>query len=122
MTGSAQRFDVHLHLASMDQLATLLTSISERLDKFMSAISDFAVKQQTHNDKINKAVDDIAVQIKTMSDLIATLQTSPGTITPADQATLDQLEAAAAATETKVTAMDTLAAAPPVVPVVPPVV
>lgn len=110
------QIDVFHHLVGVDKLTESLISINERLDKIMSAISDFAAKQQAHNDKINKAVDDIATQIKTMSDLIAKLQSSPGTITPEDQATLDALEAAAAATEAKVTAMDTLTATPPVVP------
>jgi len=79
----------------------------------MTAISDFAVKQDAYNTQIGTAVDDIATQITNLNTEIATLQNSPGTITPEDQATLDRLHAAGQALATKVQALDTLTPPPP---------
>ena len=80
----------------------------------MSAISEFAAKQAAHNAAIDAGLDGIAGDVQGLKDLIAQLQTSPGTISAEDQATLDALEAKAAATADKVAALD--AATPPIAP------
>ncbi len=80
----------------------------------MSAISDFAAKQKAHNDAISAGIDGIATDVKTLNDKITALQNSPGTITPEDQATLDQLDATGQALADKVKAVDDLT--PPPVP------
>jgi peptidoglycan hydrolase CwlO-like protein len=108
-----------LHLASTEEVFRVegtLAKILNKLEHMMSAISDFAVKQQAHNDKVSTDLDSIAAQIKTLNDLIAKLQSSPGTITPADQAMLDQIEAAGAALGTKADALAGVVAAPPAPP------
>lgn len=69
--------------------------------KLMSKISDFATAVQANFDKVSTDLDSISTDIKALNDLITQLQNSPGTITPADQALLDQVQAAAAALQTK---------------------
>lgn len=64
----------------------ILCRIDQSEIKIMSAISDWSVKFGQKLDKIQTGLD--AVQA-----LVEKLQTSPGAITPEDQATLDQLDA-----------------------------
>ncbi len=97
----------------------------------MSAISDFAAKQKTFNERQGKAIDEavvsvgeIATDVKTLNDKIDALQASAGTVTPEDQALIDELEATgdqlATRTEAVATALKGLdALTPPVVPPVP---
>jgi len=80
----------------------------------MSAISDFATKQNAFNDRIDAAVTGVQADVKFLQDTIDKLQNSPGTITPEDQALLDQLDARADAVATKLEALDALT--PPVPP------
>ena len=80
----------------------------------MSSISDFATAQNAFNADVSADLDAIQTAIAALNTQIATLQNSPGTITPADQATLDSLQAAGIALEAKA---DTLAGkTPPAVP------
>lgn len=74
----------------------------------MTVISDFAAKQQSHNDAVSKSLDDIQTEIGNLNTQIAALQTSAGTVTPEDQALLDGIEASGAALQTKAAALDTL--------------
>lgn len=83
----------------------------------MSAISDYATKQNAHNSKIDEAILGLVGDFKTLNDLIAKLQGSPGSITPEDQASLDALEARGQAIEDKLTALDALT--PPTPPATP---
>lgn len=64
----------------------ILCRIEQSEIKIISAISDWSVKFGQKLDKIQTGLD--AVQA-----LVEKLQTSPGAITPEDQATLDQLDA-----------------------------
>lgn len=80
----------------------------------MSAISEFAAKQDAHNIAIDASIAGVTGDIQTLNDLIKTLQTSAGTISPEDQATLDRLDAAGQAAADKVAALDALT--PPVAP------
>jgi len=98
-------------LRSMEALSHQLDRVEH---KIMSAISDFAAKQNAFNDRIDKAVDDLVGDVKTLNDLITQLQTSSGQITPEDQATLDQLQARASAIADKLEALD--AQTPPTPP------
>ena len=59
----------------------------------MSAISDFATKQNAHNDAIDAAVSGLTGDVKNLQDQIAKLQASQGQITPEDQALLDAIDA-----------------------------
>lgn len=88
----------------------------------MSAISDFAAKQTAYNTDISARLDAIQTEITALNTeitalntQITTLQNSPGTISPADQATLDGLVTTGASLQAKA---DALVALPtPVVPV-----
>jgi len=83
------------------------------LEAIMSAISDFAAKQQAHNDKVSADLDAISTKVGDLNALVATLQNSSGAITSADQATLDKIEAAGKDLEAKA---DALAGVTPPVP------
>lgn len=80
----------------------------------MSAISDFAAKQNAFNDRIDTAVTDLQGDVKNLSDQIAALQASAGTITPEDQALLDGIQQRTSTIADKLDALDALT--PPAVP------
>lgn len=80
----------------------------------MSVISEFAVKQESYNARVATAIDGIVADIAGLNALIVALQTSAGTVTPEDQATLDALQAAGEAAAAKAEAADAMT--PPVVP------
>ncbi len=82
--------------------------------EIMSKISEFADKQNAHNDKIDAAISGLTGDIQALNDLIKQLQESNGEITPEDQALLDALDARGQAIETKLEALDALN--PPPVP------
>jgi cob(I)alamin adenosyltransferase len=101
---------------SMSSTATK-QDLHELGNKLMSAISDFVTKQNAVNDQIDAAVTGLTSDIKNLSDQITQLQNSPGTITPADQALLDGIEARTKTIADKLTALD--AVTPPVAPPTP---
>lgn len=74
----------------------------------MSAISDFAAKQNAFNDRIDAAVTGLQSDIDALNAEILKLQNSPGTITPEDQASLDALQARGEAIAAKLEALDAL--------------
>ncbi len=74
----------------------------------MSAISDFAKKQNEHNDAIDKAVEGISGDVGFLKSEIEKLQNSPGPISESDQMVLDGLEARTAALADKLGALDAL--------------
>jgi hypothetical protein len=112
------RIEIHHHHhhdpAIEQRLGQIQLSLRNLGEIIMSAISDFAVKQNAHNAKVSSDLDAINTGISNLNALIATLQNSAGTVTPEDQATLDQIEAAGAALETKADALANVQ--PPAVP------
>jgi alkylhydroperoxidase family enzyme len=82
--------------------------------KIMSAISDFAAKQNAFNNRIDASVTDLQGDVKNLSDQIAALQASAGTITPEDQALLDGIQQRTSTIADKLDALDALT--PPAVP------
>lgn len=65
----------------------------------MSAIADFAAKQKQFNDRQATAIDGAVQSLQGLTDDVAALnkkidelQNSPGSITPEDQALLDDLQ------------------------------
>ena len=82
-----------------------LEEIKEQLNKIMSAVTDFAAKVQKSFDQLSNDLDGITAEIKTLNDTIQTLQNSPGTLGPADQAALDDIAAKSAALATKADAL-----------------
>lgn len=83
--------------------------------KIMSAISDFATKQNAFNDRMDAAVTGLQGDVKTLNDKITALQNSPGTVTPEDQKLLDDIQARSSAIADKLDALDALT--PPTPPV-----
>lgn len=99
-------------------LKSELNKITKQIKHMATAIADFAAAQDAFNTRLDAAIDGLAGDIKTLNDEIAALQTSSGTITPEDQATLDRLEANAKSATEKLEALDSLTppTVPPVVP------
>lgn len=108
------KIEVHVHCHG-DVAAH--ADIIQRLEKIMSAISDFADKVNAHNDKMDEAIGGLTGDVKSLKDQIAALQNSPGTITPEDQAKLDAIEQRAGVIADKLAALDALT--PPVAPPAP---
>jgi hypothetical protein len=94
-------------LKSQQQLVTK-SDLKETEQKIMSAISDFAAKQTAFNDRVDVAITDLQGDVQTLNDTIAQLQSSPGAITPEDQALLDGLQTRAESITTKLEALDAL--------------
>lgn len=82
------------------------------------AIKAFAEKQTAFNTRHNAGLTDLEGDIKALNDKIIELQNTQGSITPEDQALLDDIQAKSEANVTKVEAL--AAQTPPVVPPVPP--
>lgn len=80
----------------------------------MSAISEFADRLSAHNDKIDTAISGLQSDIAALTDKIEELQNSAGTITPEDQALLDEIESRAAKVSDKLEALDAIT--PPIAP------
>ncbi len=99
---------------SLSELATK-QDLKEMEHKIMSAISDFATKQNAFNDRIDTAIADLQGDVQNLNDTITQLQNSPGTITPDDQALLDAIQTRTEGVTTKLEALDALT--PPKAPV-----
>lgn len=77
-------------------------------------IQTYATAQAAVNKRVADATAGLTGDIEGLNALIKTLQDSQGTISPEDQTTLDQLQAAGEAMATKIEALDAIT--PPVVP------
>ena len=97
-----------------EELRLLRNEINDLKESIMSAISDFATAQNAFQDRMDTAVSGLQGDVKNLTDQIAALQNSTGTITPADQALLDGIQARAKSVADKLDALDQLT--PPVVP------
>ncbi len=78
----------------------------------MSAISDFADKMSAHNNQVDAAIEGLQGDVGSLKQQITDLQNSQGTLTPADQALLDGIEAKAAVIADKLTALDAMTPPP----------
>jgi len=81
----------------------------------MSAISDFATKQNAFNDRQDTAIAALQADVTNLNEQIAALQATAGTITAEDQALLDGIQARGSAISDKLEALD--AQTPPKPPV-----
>jgi hypothetical protein len=81
----------------------------------MSAISDFATRQRSFNDRMDAAVEGLTGDVAELNRKIQELQNTSGAITPEDQALLDSLEERGNAIAAKLEALDGMN--PPVPPV-----
>ncbi len=98
-------------------LATLFVqniNLAQQIHNLMSAISDFINKQTAFNARQGAAIDSVVTSVtgitqdvKTLNDKITELQNSAGSVTPEDQALIDQLETQADTLATKLEAAST---------------
>lgn len=72
----------------------------------MSAISDFADQVKTSFTDIGNSVDGLTSDVAQLKKKIDDLQNSPGSITPEDQALLNDIQNQANALSAKVKALD----------------
>lgn len=79
----------------------------------MQAIDDFAAAVQANFDKLSGDLDTITTGIAALDKMIQDLQNGPGTLGPADQATLDKIAAASAALAAKADAVNVNPPTPP---------
>lgn len=100
-----------------DLILEKFNGINLKLDHIMSAISTFAAQMKAFNDRQDAAITDLQGDVKALTDQIAALQASQGTITPEDQASLDEIQSRASAISDKLDALDSLT--PPVAPPAP---
>jgi len=82
-------------------------------EMIMTAISDFAAKQNAFNDRMDAAIGDLQGDVQNLNDQITQLKNN-GAITPEDQASLDALQTRASSIADKLDALDALT--PPAVP------
>lgn len=101
-------------LKRLDQLSQQLTKARSDI---MTAISDFAAKQNAHNDKMDAAVTGLTADVVELNRQIAELQSTQGAITAEDQALLDAIDARGQAIADKLDALDAMT--PPKPPVEP---
>lgn len=118
-------------IAGNENANAILSRIIQMEGKIMSAISDFVAKQTAFNTRQGAAIDSavagvsgLTADVQSLNDKITELQNSQGTVTPEDQALLDQLEAQGEATATRLEGVSAALAAldaqtPPVVPPTP---
>lgn len=88
----------------------ILDRLTQIEGKIMSAITDWAAAEQANLTAISSTLDSIVTGVKALDDKITALQNAPGTLSPADQAALDAIQAASKDLVTKAAAIST---APP---------
>jgi len=91
-----------------ERLFSIMIEVKRTRRHVMSAISDFAAKQEEFNDRLSTALDGIAGDITELNDLITKLQNTPGVITPEDQALLDAAQVKGEALAKKAEDLDAL--------------
>ena|ERR1700675_4793144 len=108
--------DLNVRLVGGDEhgISHSLAKLFNLGESILSAISEFATKQNAFNDTIDAAIAGLTEDVQNLNDQIASLQASAGTITPADQALLDGITARAQTVSDKLSALDALT--PPKVP------
>jgi uncharacterized phage infection (PIP) family protein YhgE len=79
----------------------------QRLIEIMSALSDELAAVKADLTTVKGTVANVATGVKALDDKITALQNSPGTLNPADQAALDEIQADSKALVDQVAAIDT---------------
>jgi hypothetical protein len=81
--------------------------------KIMSQITDWAATNQVSLDAISTSLDGITAGITALDTLITNFQNSPGTLSVADQAALDAIQASSKSLAAKASAIVTTAPVAP---------
>lgn len=84
----------------------------------MATFDQYVIDQREHNQATSDALNDLAGDVEGLSDLVASLKAAQGTLTDAQQAVLDELDAAGKDIADKATALANVT--PPVPPTEPP--
>lgn len=100
-------------LDSQHTTEMILHRIEQMERKVMSAITDWAAKEQADLDAISGTLDGVVTGIKALDDKITALQSSPGTLSAEDQAALDAIQQASKALVAKSQAISVTPPAPP---------
>lgn len=79
----------------------------------MSAITDFAAKEQVDIDALNAKLDSLATGVTGLDDAIKQLQSTVTGLTPEEQAALDAVVTQSDALVAKANAIDTTVPVPP---------
>jgi len=82
-------------------------------NNIMSKITDWAAQEEVALTTISATLDSVVAGIAALDTLISNFQNSPGTLSSADQAALDGIQAASAALVTKAAAISVTPPAPP---------
>jgi septal ring factor EnvC (AmiA/AmiB activator) len=113
---------IHKLAASIDWLTECLRSHSQAATKndlketekrIMATVSEELAAVQANLDTVNTKLDDITTGIAALDALITGFQNSPGTLSAADQAALDKIQAASNDLAAKASAVSTTPPAPP---------
>lgn len=91
-----------------------LETINHKLDTIMSAVSDYAAKVNAFLDTQGKDIDALTTELATLNSELSAIQTSPGTLSAEDQASLDSALARTSAITDRLTALS--AVTPPAAP------
>lgn len=96
----------------LHELKALLVGVDQKLghvlcnqERIMSAISDYATKVKTDFATIRTELGVLATKLQTLDDKIDQLQNTPGPISPADQALLDEAQTLSSGLAADVTAL-----------------
>jgi hypothetical protein len=99
--------------AQLREMAEVQRELKQQGERTMSVITDWAAQEQADLTEISNTLDTIVAGIAALDVLITNFQNSPGTLSPADQAALDGIQAASKALKAKSAA---ISVAPPVPP------
>src|SRR2546426_7808809 len=69
-----------------------LKSLEEKIETLMSQITDWAAQEEADITEIKGTLDGIVAGIAALDDIIIKWQNSPGTLSTADQAALDNVQ------------------------------
>ena len=105
--------DINIALRGIKNLLSLSIT-QERI--FMSQLTDWAVKEKADLTAISNTLNLVVQGIADLNALIAKFQTSPGTLAPADQAALDDIQKASDALVAQSAAISVAPPAPPAAP------
>ena len=112
----------------LDEILTLLRELKGKEETNMSQLTDWAAQEQADLTAISNTLDQVVTGVAALDVMITTFQNSPGTLSAADQAALDGIQAASKALVVKSAAISVAPPGPsaqpvgPVGPLAPPVV